>query len=69
MDLKESCTAEERVVAVVGDWGWFYRVNEVAEHPPMGPNKNCVMPKAVGVSSVMIWFTVAATGRWIGFSG
>ena len=25
--------------------------------------------KAVGVSSVMIWFTVAATGRWIGFSG
>ena len=41
MDLKQSCTAEERVVAVVGDWGWFYRVNEVAEHPPMGPNKNC----------------------------
>merc|ERR1712038_902579 len=32
--LEESCTAEERVVAVVGDWGWFYRVNEVAEHPP-----------------------------------
>ena len=25
--------------------------------------------KLMAVSSVMIWFTVAATGRWIGFSG
>ncbi|MDA1369513.1 MAG: hypothetical protein O2971_01960 [Proteobacteria bacterium] len=25
--------------------------------------------KAVAISSVMVWFTVAATGRWIGFSG
>lgn len=25
--------------------------------------------KLVAVSSIMIWFTVAATGRWIGFSG
>ncbi|MFM1897681.1 MAG: hypothetical protein RLZZ385_2755 [Pseudomonadota bacterium] len=25
--------------------------------------------RGVAVSSVMIWFTVAATGRWIGFSG
>jgi hypothetical protein len=25
--------------------------------------------RAVAVSSVMVWFTVAATGRWIGFSG
>jgi hypothetical protein len=25
--------------------------------------------KAVAISSLMIWFTVAATGRWIGFSG
>ena len=25
--------------------------------------------RALAVSSLMIWFTVAATGRWIGFSG
>ena len=25
--------------------------------------------RLVGLSSLMIWFTVAATGRWIGFSG
>ena len=25
--------------------------------------------RSVAVSSVMVWFTVAATGRWIGFSG
>jgi len=25
--------------------------------------------RLVGLSSIMIWFTVAATGRWIGFSG
>jgi len=25
--------------------------------------------RAVALASVMVWFTVAATGRWIGFSG
>ncbi len=25
--------------------------------------------RMVGISSMMIWFTVAAAGRWIGFSG
>ena len=25
--------------------------------------------KLVAVASIMVWFTVAATGRWIGFSG
>ena len=25
--------------------------------------------RAVAIASIMIWFTVAATGRWIGFSG
>jgi len=25
--------------------------------------------RSVAVSSIMVWFTVAATGRWIGFSG
>jgi hypothetical protein len=25
--------------------------------------------RAVAISSIMVWFTVAATGRWIGFSG
>lgn len=25
--------------------------------------------KLVAISSMMVWFTVAATGRWIGFSG
>lgn len=25
--------------------------------------------RAVAVASLMVWFTVAATGRWIGFSG
>ncbi|MGI9250818.1 MAG: DUF6644 family protein [Pseudohongiellaceae bacterium] len=30
---------------------------------------NPLVVKLVAVSSLMIWFTVAATGRWIGFSG
>ena len=30
---------------------------------------NPVVVKLTAVSSLMIWFTVAATGRWIGFSG
>jgi len=25
--------------------------------------------RCVAMSSIMVWFTVAATGRWIGFSG
>jgi hypothetical protein len=25
--------------------------------------------KATGLASILVWFTVAATGRWIGFSG
>ena len=25
--------------------------------------------RVVGIASIMVWFTVAATGRWIGFSG
>jgi hypothetical protein len=25
--------------------------------------------RMVGVASIMVWFTVAACGRWIGFSG
>ena len=39
MDLKESCTTEERVVAVVGDGSWFYWVDEVAVHPPGDPER------------------------------
>ena len=27
------------------------------------------VPRLVAVASLMIWFSVAATGRWIGFSG
>ncbi len=27
------------------------------------------VPQLVAVASLMVWFTVAATGRWIGFSG
>jgi len=30
---------------------------------------NPIAVKIVAISSIMIWFTVAATGRWIGFSG
>lgn len=29
----------------------------------------CATTKLVGAASIMVWFTVAATGRWIGFSG
>ena len=25
--------------------------------------------RVVAIASIMVWFTVAATGRWIGFSG
>ena len=40
MDLEESCTAEERVIAVVGDRGRFVWVNEVAVHLPVRPERN-----------------------------
>ena len=30
---------------------------------------NPVVVKLVAISSILVWFTVAATGRWIGFSG
>lgn len=30
---------------------------------------NPVVVKMVGVASILVWFMVAATGRWIGFSG
>lgn len=39
---------------------------------PLTNNISTVSPwlvKGIAVSSLMIWFTVAATGRWIGFSG
>ena len=29
---------------------------------------NKVVTNLVAIASIMIWFTVAATGRWIGFS-
>jgi Family of unknown function (DUF6644) len=32
-------------------------------------NVSPVTLKAVAIASLMIWFSVAATGRWIGFSG
>lgn len=31
-------------------------------------NINPIVIKAVAVASIVIWFSVAATGRWIGFS-
>ena len=39
MDLKESCTTEERIIAVVGDGGRFVWIDEVAEHPPVCPER------------------------------
>ena len=30
---------------------------------------NPVVVKMVGIASILVWFMVAATGRWIGFSG
>jgi len=30
---------------------------------------NPVVVKMVAVASILVWFMVAATGRWIGFSG
>ena len=32
-------------------------------------NLNPWVVRAVAIASLMVWFTVAATGRWIGFSG
>ena len=32
-------------------------------------NMNPQLLRLVGIASLMIWFSVAATGRWIGFSG
>ena len=32
-------------------------------------NMNPLLLRLVGIASLMIWFSVAATGRWIGFSG
>ncbi len=32
-------------------------------------NVNPWLLKTMAVASIMVWFTVAATGRWIGFSG
>ena len=32
-------------------------------------NINPQLLRLVGIASLMIWFSVAATGRWIGFSG
>ena len=40
IDLKESCTTEEGIIAVVGDGGWFCRVNEVAVHSPVAGQKD-----------------------------
>ena len=35
-----------------------------------GPEQvNPWLLKSMAVASIMVWFTVAATGRWIGFSG
>lgn len=30
---------------------------------------NPVVVKMVAIASILVWFLVAATGRWIGFSG
>ena len=30
---------------------------------------NPMLIKMVAVASILVWFSVAATGRWIGFSG
>lgn len=42
------------------------------KHPLLSerPHKdiNPVVVKALAVASIVLWFTVAATGRWIGFS-
>jgi hypothetical protein len=32
-------------------------------------NLNPFTVRAVALASLMVWFMVAATGRWIGFSG
>src|SRR5262245_45941745 len=37
----------------------------IAEEAVMGPHRR----KIVGLISLALWFTVAAAGRWIGFSG
>ena len=30
---------------------------------------NPVVTRLVAIASILVWFMVAATGRWIGFSG
>lgn len=41
------------------------------KRPLLGDNPDQANPwilKSVAVASILVWFTVAATGRWIGFS-
>ncbi len=47
-------------------FSWYVR------RPLLAGNIDQMSPwvlRLVGLSSIMIWFTVAASGRWIGFSG
>ncbi len=47
---------------------FHYLVRQPLVERPTG-KVNPRLLKLTAVASVMIWFTVAATGRWIGFSG
>lgn len=41
------------------------------KRPLLGCNPDAANPwilKSVAIASILVWFTVAATGRWIGFS-
>ncbi len=39
------------------------------KHPLARRSPGPVVAKALGLASIAVWFTVAAAGRWIGFSG
>lgn len=41
------------------------------KRPLLGDNPDQTNPwilKSVAIASILVWFTAAATGRWIGFS-
>ena len=57
-----------KMLALGAGAGFHYLLrNPLLERDPAEVNPWLL--KAMAVASVLVWFTVAATGRWIGFSG
>ena len=57
-----------KMLALGGGASFHYLVRQpLVERAP--GEVNPWLLKLIAVASIMVWFTVAATGRWIGFSG